>query len=297
MYLELMHFADDHGYLYSGNNLMGKHKGYPFKGSITNNKNFSADIYYKGTLTSGEIADIRSNLPEKTSIRNHDGKISVSCSDKDEAVLDRFFDAAEIITHMLEKFDAAPADREFSPEETVVKEQSVRSMGKIEYFLFSAEQKKKEHFLNRYNRPQKSKEYIPGSYLTGILGALLGGVIAAIIVYVGIITDVLFSDLLYTLIPVAGAIAYRLFGGKKTNMSLLILFVVSFVIMAAITQVEYYLEIKEQIAFQVTLVRSIPYYFTTHTFASIYFDIALPTIFIFVGSLLGLFIVKRESYN
>ena len=79
---------------------------------------------------------------------------------------------------------------------------------------------------------QENKEN--GSYLTGTLGAILGGLVGSILPLVMLIaTDTLYA-LLFALVPLAAMFGYRKFKGKNDKVSIVIVVLVSLLFVAVI---------------------------------------------------------------
>ena len=82
-----------------------------------------------------------------------------------------------------------------------------------------------------------------GSYLTGTLGAILGGLVGTILPLVMLIaTDTLYA-LLFALVPLAAMFGYRKFKGKSDKISIVIVIVVSIlaVVLMAYAVIMYYI--------------------------------------------------------
>ncbi|MPM94666.1 hypothetical protein SDC9_141814 [bioreactor metagenome] len=134
-----------------------------------------------------------------------------------------------------------------------------------------------------------------GSYLTGILGALLFGLAACL----PTVLSIWFLDrilaVFYALIPLGAYYGYKLFRGKMNRAALPIVIVVSVLALFAIEQMIFYLLIVNTYGVYLSVLDTVPFYFSVMTPGDIVSEMAGSFLFLLLGLWMTFRVIKRTN--
>ena len=136
-----------------------------------------------------------------------------------------------------------------------------------------------------------------GRYATGIIGAVLGGMIASIPTILLMWFAEMISAWLYALIPLGAYFGYRLCKGKMNRVVLPIVILVSIFMLFFVEQVMWFLYVHEFFGVWPGIGESIGLYFEYFTFSDTLADIAEPAIFTALGIFISYGVIRQNNQS
>lgn len=135
-----------------------------------------------------------------------------------------------------------------------------------------------------------------GSYLTGFIGALLGGLVACIptiiIYFLGFL-----AGYLYMLIPVGAYCGYHLFRGKMNRSAFICTCTVSVIHLFSMEQIIFYIEVALERHTWPGILDTIALYWSVMTAADLIGRMFLPALFMILGLCGSWELIRRNSYT
>lgn len=141
-----------------------------------------------------------------------------------------------------------------------------------------------EHRLQLPEKDERTPRRVKGHYATGIIGAVLGGLIAALPNWAQALSKGSVSAVLYAFIPILAALMYRVFRGKarKTAAGLTVLFS-SFFVAFVLELVWYWISMAELFGYDISVAESTRLFFQNEAFLTVLHGMAISLVFLVVG--------------
>lgn len=136
-----------------------------------------------------------------------------------------------------------------------------------------------------------------GHYITGIIGALLGGIVASIPTILLMWFAEMISAWLYALIPLGAYFGYRLFKGKMNRIVLPIVILVSVFMLFFVQQVMWFLVLHEEFGFWPYINESIEYFFMLVPTEDMIVDLIKPAIFTVLGIVISYSVIRQNNQS
>ncbi len=290
---QLQSLAAAKGYKLAGNHMVGSHRGYPFSAVLTTKR--------ISTLTTGfalarnaapkAVRGIRKALPKGCSVMARNGQLVLICSGK-ENLADSFLEALDTVTAALAARKAMP------PANCPLCKDKMKPCDALALVNGYVPVHRECCQSRAYSKVAMAEvNTIRGSYLTGILGAILAGLIASIPVVLSMwLLDSIYA-VLYALIPLGAYYGYKLCRGKMNRGALVIIVLVCIIELFAIEQIIFYIAIVEAYAVYPSILDTVPLYFSLMTFGDIMGDMTISFLFLLLGLWMTFRVIKRTNQS
>lgn len=290
---ELQTFAATGGYRLAGETLVGSFRGYPFsavlwgRGTRTLTFRFALDQPVKWRT----VRSIRRALPRGCSAAAQRTRLIVNCSGRGDELQERLPAALDAVTEILaaEGFAVPQICSLCRDKDRPCDALALAGGGYVPVHQDCCRTRASQGAVRAEHNA------LNGSYLTGILGALLLGLAACIPTVLSIwFLDRVFA-LLYALIPLGAYYGYRLFQGKLTRAALPIVIGVSILALFAMEQVLFYIVIVNAYGVYPNILDTARFYFAIMTPADIVSDMSTSFLFLLLGLWITFRAIRRTN--
>lgn len=271
-------FAVSKGCKWLGDRMVGAYRGYPFVTTLTVRKIsvLNTTFVISGRWTGKLGRRIRKELPKGCSL-TWGGRPVLLCSGQEEDLLDAYVTAMEIVASAMQKAgigvpDQCPICRQRECD-------SLALVGGLYQPVHRACCEEKSY--STVTRAEVNARN--GSYLTGILGAVLGALIASV---PSLLTTWFLQRiyaLLFILIPLGAYHGYRLLRGKMTKVVGVVTVIVSLLMPFVMEQILFYLVVATTFGIVPSFLETVPLYFEYSTLADMVVSMGMSYVFLLVG--------------
>ena len=216
---EFLRYCQEQGWHCVSNAAFGVERGYPFAAIYRTGGRGAGTVQLQfqvaGRLTGATLRSLRKTLPRGCTIQpsNQAGSLAVQCSAAGEGLLPNFQRTLEACTGALREAmlpvpDTCPLCRQPGCD----------ALARVNGYVpahAACVQSQTQDTLARAEANQVS-----GNYVTGLIGALLGGVVGSIPALLCLYFLEYYVGILYMLIPMAAYYGYKLFKGKMNRAAL-----------------------------------------------------------------------------
>lgn len=136
-----------------------------------------------------------------------------------------------------------------------------------------------------------------GSYLTGILGALVGSFLGAIPSFLSIWFGNRVFALLFALIPLGAYFGYKLAHGKMNRLVTVVTIVVSFIQLFALEQLIFYFALVDAYGIYPSIFASVAFYFQLYTFSDIVESMGMEFLFLLLGIWISWRLITQTGHS
>lgn len=278
-------YAAGRGYRCVGGVTVGVYNGYPFQGTLRTGKIDVMTVVFrvakapKGNLVRG----VKKELPQGGGLVADTDRVTLTCSGREGDLIRNFESSMRVVTDMLREAsvsvpDVCPLCRKKDCDALALVN------GYVPVHRACCQQ-------GAYDTVTKAElNQIQGSYVTGLVGALLGAFVGSIPSILTIWFLERIWALLYALIPLCAYWGYKLLRGKRTQGSVVLVIIASVLALFAMEQVYFYMLIVDNWGIWPSIFATIPFYFELMSPGEIASDMAMSFLFL----ALGIWIVSRQ---
>lgn len=291
---ELQAFAAEEGYRMAGETLVGSIRGYPFSAVLWGRsaRLLTVRFILARPVKRKTVVTIRRALPKGCSAAAQRARLIINCGRREngaESLRSALDAAAEVLAAQgLEVPAVCPLCKD--------RDRSCDALALVGDGYVPTHQ---DCCRNRASRGAGRAEYntMNGSYLTGILGALLLGFAACIPTVLSIwFLDRVFA-LLYALVPLGAYYGYRLFHGKLNRGALPIVIGICLLALFGIEQMLFYIAIVNAYGVYPSVVDTVSFYFAIMTPADMAGDMATSFLFMLLGVWITFRVIRRTNQS
>lgn len=278
-------YASGRGYRCMGNVTVGVYAGYPFQGTLRTGKIDVMTVIFrvakapKGKLVRGA----KKELPKGGGLVAGVDRVTLTCSGREGDLIQNFESSMRVVTDMLR--EASVSVPEVCP---LCRKKDCDALALVDGYVPVHRACCQQGAYDTVTKAELNK--IQGSYVTGLVGALLGAFVGSIPSILTIWFLERIWALLYALIPLCAYWGYKLLRGKRTRGSVVLVIIASILALFAMEQVHFYMLIVDYWGVWPSIFATIPYYFELMTPADIIGDMAMSFVFL----ALGIWIVFRQ---
>lgn len=274
-----------------GNTVCGVYRGYPYTAAWRKSGGGTVFVTFQleKKLSWGVMRALQKELPKGYSVRQPvQGRLLVSCSGPEESnnALRTMLDG---VAEAMSNGGCTPPTRCPFCKKSDCDAVALTETGYVSVHRACVQRRAE----NTQNAAEVNE--VSGNYITGILGALVGGLVgilpALLLIF---LTDRIYS-LLYALIPICTYLGYKLFRGKMNRAALVTTVVVSIFHLFTLEQLYFYGMVVRGLGFWPNLLDTIQLYLYYMTPGDIASDMAPSFLFLLAGLYIARKVISRTS--
>lgn len=274
----LQSFALSKSFQWVGDGMAGSWRGYPFVTRLQTKRISVLTTVFtiSGKLSARTARRLKKELPKGCSLSW--GQLpTLICSGQDQALLAAYTSAMEKVTSTLWEETVSVPDR--CP---YCKKGSCDALA-LQGRAYTPVHKAccEEQAYSAVTHAEVNAKQ--GSYVTGVIGALLGGVAAVIPSILTIwFLERIFS-VLFFLIPLGAYHGYRLLRGRMNRAVGVVTIVISLIMPFILEQAIFYLAVATEFGILPSILDTVAFYFVCNTLSDAVLSMLMPYIFLFLG--------------
>lgn len=271
-------FAASKGCKWLGDRMVGAYRGYPFVTTLTVRKiSVLTTTFTISGRWSGKLGrQIRKELPKGCSL-TWGGRPTLLCSGQEEDLLDSYVTAMETVASAMREAGVGVPDQ--CP---ICRQRECDSLGLVDGVYQPAHRACCENrSYSTVTRAEVNAQN--GSYVTGILGAILGALIASVPTLLTTWFLERIYALLFILIPLGAYHGYRLLRGKMNKMVGVVTVIISLLMPFVMDQILFYLVVATSFGIVPSLLETVPLYFQYYTPKDMLVSMGMSYVFLLVG--------------
>lgn len=291
---EMLHsFAHTKNYKpLEGNRIVGVHRGYPFAGTLTIRKLsvLNAVITVSGRFPNKLGKAIRKQLPKGCSFL-FNPRPTLVCSGKDDDLFDMFTAAMDTVTDAMREAGISVPDKcPFCKQD---------NCDALALFGGAYQPAHRTCCQERSYSVSTDAEMNDrqGSYLTGFIGAVLGGIIATLPSLATTVWIERIYAALFFLIPLGVYYGYKLLRGRMDKTAGVISVVVSLVMPFVLEMLVFYVSVAKEFHILPNIFATSAWYFDLFTPDEMLASMAMPYVFLIFGIIVTFKQITRTSAN
>ena len=281
----LQQFANTRGYKASGATMTGVFGGYPFLSTLKSQKinTLTTVITISGGLRGKIGRQIKKQLPKRCSFL-WSARPTLICSGSDDELFTVFASAMDTVTSALR--DAGIALPQKCP---ICNAEGCDALAIQNGAFVPVHQSccQERSYATAVKAEDNARS---GSYITGIIGAILGGILATVPSLLTIWFMERIYSVLFILIPLGIYYGYRLFRGKMNKAVGVITVLLSLVMPFVLEQLVFYVAVATTYSILPSILDTAAFYFQIVTPAEMVSDLAMPYVFL----LFGIFVTFKQ---
>lgn len=291
---EMLHsFAHSRGYKpISNNTVVGVHRGYPFVSTLTIRKLsvLNAVITTAGRFPGKLGKVIRRQLPKGCSFL-WNPRPTLVCSGKDDDLFGMFTAAMDAVTSALQEADVSVPDK--CP---FCKQDHCDALALIGGAYQPAHRTccQERSYSVSTDAEMNDRQ---GSYFTGLIGAVLGGILATLPSLATTVWMERIYAALFFLIPLGVYYGYKLFRGKMDKTAGVISVIVSLAMPFVLEMLVFYVSVAKEFHILPSIFATSAWYFDLYTPGEMVASMAMPYVFVIFGIAVTFKQITRTSAN
>lgn len=288
---QLNEFAQRRGLTCMGPTLVGAWRGYPFMATLRPGRVNVLNVsftYLRGPAPK-KLRQARKTMPRGCALSWAQNRVNLVCSARDEQMEGLIEAGMDAVTGLLRSCSTVLSDT--CP---LCRRGSCDALALVNGGYVPAHQSCCEnHSHDAVARAEVNSQQ--GNYVTGWLGALLGGMVGAIPTILLAILAERITVWLCLLIPLAAYYGYKLLRGRMDRMATVATVVSSLFQVFVMEQVIFYTGIVSYLGIWPSVPASVAYYFEVMDPGDMAADMAMPLLFVILGIACVFGIIKRTN--
>lgn len=281
----LQGFALSRGCRWANDVMVGSYRGYPF---TTRLKEKNISVLSTGFTISGRLPGkvgrrLKKELPPRCSL-TWSPALTLICSGQDDGLLETYTSAMETVTTALHEAGISVPDQCPFCRKPGCDSLALVGGGYVPVHKACCEERS---YSTVTNAEINAKQ---GSYATGLIGALLGGIAAVLPSLFTIWFLERIYAVLFFLIPLGAYYGYRLFRGRMNRAAGVITILISLLMPFALEQLVFYLTVATTFGIVPSILDTTALYFQYYTPGDMALSLAMPYLFL----VFGLFVTFRQ---
>ena len=278
-------YAVSRGYRCVSGATVGVYNGYPFQGVLRTGKidvmtvNFRLGKNPKGAA----VRTTKKELPTGGGLVSTAGQMTLTCSGRDGDLIRNFEESMRTVTNMLREQGCPVPD--VCP---LCRKKDCDALALVNGYVPVHRACCENQAYNTVTQAELNR--VQGSYVTGVIGALIGGLVGAIPTILTIWFLERIWVLLYALIPLCAYWGYKKLRGRMSRGAVVVVILSSVLQLFIMEQVYFYMLIVVSWGIWPSIFATVPLYFDLMTPAEIAQDMAMSVVFL----ALGIWIVFRQ---
>ena len=278
-------YAANRGYRFLGDVAVGVCNGYPFHMTVRSGKIdvVSAVFRLQKTPPARLVRQARRELPKNCAVLSSAGQLTLTCSGQGEELLQQTDGAMRQVTGMLREAAAQVPDT--CP---LCRKKGCDALALVGGYVPVHRACCQQQAYDTVSRGEVNRA--TGSYLTGFVGALIGGLVGSLPTLFTILVFQYMIALLYALIPLGAYFGYRKLRGRMDRGAVWLIILASVLELFLLEQLSFYLIVAMAYGIVPSPLATMSLYFQVMTPG----DIAASMIPSFIFLLIGIWIVFRK---
>ena len=286
----LQSFALSKGYKWIGDGMAGSCRGYPFVTRLQSKRiSVLTTVFTISGKFPGKVGRrLKKELPKHCSLNWSQG-LTLICSGQDGELLETYASSLEKVTCALREEGICVPDQ--CPYCRKTGCDALALLGRT-YTPIHRACCEEQAYSTATRAEVNAKQ---GSYVTGLIGALLGGFVAILPSLLTIwLMDRIYS-ILFVLIPLGAYHGYRLFRGRMNRFAGVITIVISLIMPFILEQALFYLAVATTFGILPSVLDTVMLYFDFYTPSEMALSMAKPYIFLALGLWVTFRTITRTS--
>lgn len=289
----LQQFANTRGYKSLDNMMVGSYQGYPFVAKLQTKKLSTLTTVITtggGKLPNRAGRQLRKQLPKRCGL-TWNGYLTLICSGRDEELLTTFTTAMDMLTNALRENGVTVQDK--CP---ICKKGGCDTLaltGTL-YTPVHRECCQERSYAAATNAEMNARQ---GSYFTGVIGAILGALLATLPSLLTIWFVQKIYAALFFLIPLGCYYGYRLFKGKMSKAVGVITILLSLLMPFVLELLVFYLTVATELSIVPSIWATTALYFQLFTVEEMVTSMLMPYVFLIFGFVVTFKQITRTSAN
>lgn len=274
----LQSFSQSKGYKWVGDGMAGAWRGYPFVTRLQSKRISVLTTVFtiSGQLSGKLVRRLKKELPKRCSLTGGQTPTLI-CSGQDDELLGSYTAAMEKVTSALREEGVCVPDK--CP---YCKQEGCDALALLNRAYTPVHKACcEEQSYSTVTRAEVNAKQ--GSYVTGVIGALLGGFVAVIPSILTIWFLERIYSVLFFLIPLGVYHGYRLLRGRMNRVVGVVTIVISLIMPFVLEQAVFYLTVATRFGILPSIFDTVSFYFTLQTPGEIAASLAMPYLFLLVG--------------
>ena len=278
-------YAANRGYRFLGDVAVGVCNGYPFHMTVRSGKIdvVSAVFRLQKTAPARLVRQARRELPKNCAVLSSAGQLTLTCSGQGEELLQQTDGAMRQVTGMLREAAAQVPDT--CP---LCRKKGCDALALVGGYVPVHRACCQQQAYDTVSRGEVNRA--TGSYLTGFVGALIGGLVGSLPTLFTILVFQYMIALLYALIPLGAYFGYRKLRGRMDRGAVWLIILASVLELFLLEQLSFYLIVAMAYGIVPSPLATMSLYFQVMAPG----DIAASMIPSFIFLLIGIWIVFRK---
>lgn len=251
---------------------------YPFQATLKSGKFdvLTVVIRLRKCPSGRAVRQTRKELPKGSGLLRGNDRITLTCSGMDGDLTQNFESCMRTVSGMLREEGALIPDT--CP---LCRKKGCDALALVNGYVPVHRECCQQGAYDTVAREELNR--VQGSYITGIVGALVGGLVGAIPTLLTIWFLERIWALLYALIPLCAYWGYRMLRGRMNRGCVVIVLLSSVFQLFAIEQIYFYMAIVATFGIWPSIFDTVSYYFQLMTPGDIVSDMAMSFIFLLIG--------------
>lgn len=281
----LQSFARSKGCKWANDTMVGSYRGYPFTTRLKEKQiSVLTTVFTLSGRLPGKVGKrLKKELPPRCSL-TWNPTLTLVCSGQDDGLLETYTSAMETVTTALHEAGVSVPDQCPFCRKGGCDSLALVGSGYVPVHKSCCEERS---YSTVTNAEINAKQ---GSYVTGLIGALLGGFVAILPSLLTIWFLEKIYAVLFFLIPLGAYYGYRLLRGRMDRAVGVITIVISLVMPFVLEQAVFYLTVATAFGIVPSVLDTVALYFQYYTLGEMALSMAMPYVFL----VFGLFVTFRQ---
>ena len=274
----LSSFAATRGYKAMENKMVGVYRGYPF---VSRLKERNISVLTTVITTSSMFPNklgrrLRKQLPAKCAL-TWNGPVTLTCSGRDEELFEAFTAAMDTVTAAMAEAGMGVQDKcAFCGKDGC----DCLTIADTKYVPVHSTCCQERSYATATKAEMNERH---GNYITGLIGAILGGIVATLPSLATIWFMERIYSILFILIPLGIYYGYKLLRGRMNKFVGVVTVLLSLIMPFVLEQMVFYLSVATTYGIVPNILATTDWYFELFTVGEMVEELAMPYVFLIFG--------------